>query len=328
MRWQGRRQSDNVEDRRGGGGGAMRAMPFGIGTIVIAGIVWALGGNPLQFLAGQMQNAPRTQQTSNAPRSPAEEEMATMTKVILADTEETWSAIFQKRGERYRPPTLVLFTNQVRSACGFQSSAVGPFYCPADSKVYIDLSFYDELRRNFGAPGDFAQAYVLAHEVGHHIQNLIGVSDQVNRQRGRLSKEDNNALSVRQELQADCFAGIWANHANTQRQLLEKGDVEEGLRAAAAIGDDNIQKKAQGYTVPESWTHGSSEMRVRWFKKGLQSGDINVCDTFNAKSLKLSRLGSTPLRSIFPKRLHRSIEFQGLWNQFLLETPLFLIKRE
>ena len=290
MRWQGRRQSKNVEDRRGqsAGGGGRRGgvMPFGIGTIVIAGIVWFLGGNPMQFLAGQMQNAPRATQTRRqAPRSAQEEQMAQMTKVILADTEETWARIFQSRGERYRPPTLVLFSGQVRSACGFQSSAVGPFYCPADSKVYIDLSFYDELHRKFGAPGDFAQAYVLAHEVGHHIQNLIGVSDQVHAQRRRLSKADANALSVRQELQADCFAGVWANHASTQRQLLERGDVEEGLRAAAAIGDDQIQKKSQGYTVPESWTHGSSEMRVRWFNKGIKSGDINMCDTFNARTL-------------------------------------------
>jgi predicted metalloprotease len=204
---------------------------------------------------------------------------------VLGSTEDVWTRVLPSAGPQYQAPTLVLFSDEVDSACGYSSAAVGPFYCPADSKVYLDLSFFDELEQRFGAPGDFAQAYVIAHEVGHHVQNLLGVSDQVDRARRRLSAEEGNALSVRVELQADCLAGVWAFHANQQSKLLEPGDVEEGLRAAGAIGDDRLQKRAQGYTVPETWTHGSSAMRVRWLQRGLQSGRVADCDTFNADSL-------------------------------------------
>jgi hypothetical protein len=204
---------------------------------------------------------------------------------VLGDTEDTWSQIFADGGSRYEPPRLVLFSNAVRSGCGIGQSAMGPFYCPVDRKVYIDLAFYQDLRDRFRAPGDFAQAYVIAHEVGHHVQNLLGIADSVTERRQRASEEESNALSVRLELQADCFAGVWAHTANRERHLLEPGDVDEGLRAAAAIGDDRIQRQTQGTVVPESFTHGSSEQRVRWFRKGLESGDMNACDTFRARAL-------------------------------------------
>jgi hypothetical protein len=201
--------------------------------------------------------------------------------VILADTEDTWTRVLGDRGGRYQAPRLVLFTEAVQSACGLSSAAVGPFYCPPDQKVYIDLAFFRELDERFGAPGDFAQAYVVAHEVGHHVQNLLGTADRVHAARSEASEADANALSVRMELQADCYAGVWAHHAATQRQMLEEGDVEEGLRAAAAIGDDTLQRRAQGRVAPESWTHGSSEQRVSWFRRGLESGRLDACDTFS-----------------------------------------------
>jgi len=205
--------------------------------------------------------------------------------VVLADTEETWGEIFRQAGRTYEQPKLVLFSGAVESACGFAEAAVGPFYCPGDHKVYIDLSFYQELQSRFGAPGDFAQAYVVAHEIGHHVQTLLGISEQNMAARQRASQAEANALSVRQELQADCFAGIWAHNADRSRQLLEQGDVEEGLNAAAAIGDDRLQKQGRGYVSPESFTHGSSEQRVRWFKRGLESGSVQACDTFGTKQL-------------------------------------------
>jgi uncharacterized protein len=201
---------------------------------------------------------------------------------VLADTEDTWRPLFDEMGRQYQDPALVLFTGAVDSACGFAQSAMGPFYCPLDQKVYVDLSFYDDLRSRFGAPGDFAQAYVIAHEVGHHVQNLLGIAEQVQALRQQVSEVEANDLSVRMELQADCFAGVWANHANRARSILEEGDIEEGLNAASAIGDDRMQRQAQGYVVPESFTHGSSEQRVRWFRQGLTSGELGACDTFNA----------------------------------------------
>jgi hypothetical protein len=255
-----------------------------IGILIVIAIAWFTGANPQQLLGllgivEQMTPAP-AQQPAPAGPPPADDPQAQFVGVVLADTEDVWNRVLQGQ---YREPTLVLFEGRVASACGMTSSAVGPFYCPGDQKVYIDLTFFRELAQRFGAPGDFAQAYVLAHEVGHHVQTLLGVSDQVTgMQRSARSQEEANALSVRLELQADCFAGVYAHH---NQRYLEPGDIEEGLRAAAAIGDDMIQKKAQGYVAPESWTHGSSEMRVRWFREGFESGDPQVCDTFDARRL-------------------------------------------
>lgn len=235
-----------------------------------------------------MQVVQTQQQTAPAPsteNTKLEDEQSQFVAVVLADTEDTWNAVFRKAGRDYREPSLVLFSGSVRSACGFAQAAMGPFYCPADQKVYIDLSFYSDLQNRFRAPGDFAQAYVIAHEVGHHVQTLLGISEQVRRQQAQLSKVEANQLSVRQELQADCLAGIWAHHADRTRALLEEGDIEEGLNAASAIGDDRLQKQSQGYVTPESFTHGSSAQRVKWFKRGYVSGDINACDTFGESRL-------------------------------------------
>ena len=285
MRWEGREGSSNIEDRRGMRVPGGRGTGFGcIGLLVVLGISLLTGADPRQLLGllglvEQMvpQQAPATQE-GPVGQAPADDPQAKFIGVVLKDTENTWNTVFQKSGKRYSEPTLVLFDGRVASACGMASAAVGPFYCPLDSKVYLDLAFFRELDRRFGAPGDFAQAYVVAHEVGHHVQNLLGLSDQVQaaQQRAR-SKEEANALSVLLELQADCFAGVYG-HFN--QQVLDPGDVEEGLRAAAAIGDDMIQQQSQGYVAPESWTHGSSEMRVRWLRQGLQSGDPAACDTF------------------------------------------------
>ena len=280
MRWENQRRSDNVEDRRGmrvpGGvaGG-------GIGTIVVVLIVsWLTGANPLTLLqmAGGVSGgseAPAQQGQVGAPTGDPQAEFAA---VVLASTEDAWTRVFQQAGKRYQPPTLVLFDDAVQSACGTNSAAVGPFYCPADQKLYIDLGFFRELDQKFGAPGDFAQAYVIAHEVGHHLQTLLGVSEQVMAARQRAGEAEGNRLSVLQELQADCFAGVWGNHA--REKLLQEGDVEEGLRAAAAIGDDTLQRRSQGRVSPESWTHGSSEQRVEWLRRGLSQGTIEACDTF------------------------------------------------
>ncbi|MCP4200364.1 MAG: zinc metallopeptidase [bacterium] len=284
MRWQGRRTSANVEDRRGMGGGmARRGAPIGCGgLIVIVLLAWMFGRDPQQLIeviqdAQVGQGMPAPGSTSGGPGASPRDTLGEFASVVLADTEDTWNQLL---GSGYQEPAMVLFSGQVRSACGFNSAAVGPFYCPADSKVYLDLSFFDQLERRFGAPGDFAQAYVIAHEVGHHIQNQMGISDQVQRARQRTSREQGNQLSVKLELQADCLAGVWGHHANRQRNLIEPGDFEEGLRAAAAIGDDSIQRKSNGYVQPESWTHGSSEQRQRWLYRGLETGDPQACDTF------------------------------------------------
>lgn len=257
----------------------------GLGIIIFAVIAYFLGLNPLQILQVVMQESPVTTPSSpTQPPPPEQNEQADFSSVILADTEDTWTEIFRQLNRTYKPPKLVLFSDAVQSACGLNSAAVGPFYCPGDSKVYLDLSFFRELDERFGAPGDFAQAYVIAHEVGHHVQNVLGISADVQRQRQAMSTEESNALSVRQELQADCFAGVWGFHSH-QRQMLEEGDIEEGLAAAAAIGDDRLQRQSKGYVTPESWTHGSSRMRVTWFRRGFEQGNPGVCDTFEAASL-------------------------------------------
>jgi predicted metalloprotease len=278
LRWRGRRQSTHVEDRRGVRAGAKLA-GGGLGLLLLVGLGLFLGVDPralMQVVQTQQEGA------VTAPESPTEleDEQAQFVAVVLADTEDTWNELFRRAGHHYREPRLVLFSGAVESACGFAQAAVGPFYCPADQKVYIDLSFYSDLQNRFRAPGDFAQAYVIAHEVGHHVQTLLGISETVQRKRARISEIEANQMSVRQELQADCFAGIWAHHADRTRALLEGGDIEEGLGAATAIGDDRLQKESQGYVVPESFTHGSSEQRVRWFKRGYDTGDVPRCDTF------------------------------------------------
>ena len=282
MRWQGERQSDNVVDRRGARGPVM--IGGGIGTIVLLLVVYFLGGNPialLQQMQQQQANAPADDPTDPA----ANDEMKQFVATVLASTEDVWSEQFRQLGKQYQKPQLVLFRGQVRSACGLADAAVGPFYCPGDEQVYLDLSFFDELDQRFHAPGDFAQAYVIAHEVGHHVQNQLGISDQVHAARSKLSDAEYNQLSVRLELQADFFAGVWAHHAQKTRHILEEGDIEEALQAATAIGDDRLQKQAQGYVVPDSFTHGTSAQRVRWFRKGFETGDMEQGDTFNAAQL-------------------------------------------
>ena len=288
MKWEGNRQSSNVEDRRNSGGGMrMGGRNIGIGTIVIALIGgWVLGINPLTLL-GVMSGggSPVVQQSGPASAPPANDKMGQFVSTVLADTEDVWGELFRQGGAAYREPRLVLFRGAVGTACGTGQSAMGPFYCPGDQKVYIDLSFFDQLKHQLGAPGDFAQAYVIAHEVGHHVQNLLGISGQVDQMRGRVSQVEYNKLSVKLELQADCFAGVWAHHAHNQRQVLEQGDVEEAMNAAAKIGDDALQRAQTGQVVPDSFTHGTSAQRQRWFKSGLQSGSMKACDTFSAASL-------------------------------------------
>ena len=281
MRWRKGRRSTNIEDQRGRRRGGV-AFKGGIGTIVIAlALGYFLGIDPQVLLQIQQGIGPTVPETPYQP-TPEEEQLADFVSVVLADTEDTWNAIFQQAGRDYQEPNLVLFSGLVQSACGMASAAMGPFYCPADQKVYIDLSFFEDLKSRHGAAGDFAQAYVIAHEVGHHVQTLLGISKQVRSAQRGLGKADANALSVRQELQADCFAGLWGNHADRSRQVLEQGDIEEALNAAAAIGDDRLQKQGQGYVVPESFTHGSSEQRVEWFRKGIENGDFSSCDTFGS----------------------------------------------
>lgn len=282
MRWKGRQGSSNIEDRRGVRFG--RAGGIGIGTIILALVAIYFGQDPSVVLQGVQPSAP-TSEEGPYQETPEEAQLREFVGVVLADTEETWGEIFRQAGGTYEQPKLVLFSGAVESACGFAQAAVGPFYCPADQKVYIDLSFYQELQSRFGAPGDFAQAYVVAHEIGHHVQTLTGISERNMAARQGASEAEANALSVRQELQADCFAGIWAHNADRSRQLLEQGDIEEGLNAAAAIGDDRLQKQGRGYVSPESFTHGSSEQRVRWFKRGFETGSVDSCDTFAANSL-------------------------------------------
>jgi len=283
---EGRRRSENIEDRRG-----MRPVRTGVG-LSIGGVLFLLvlsllGINPLPFLGVATKQPEVQMQPADQPyqESAQEAKLRQLTEVVLADTEDTWKAILPKYGVQYVEPTLVLFSEAVQSGCGMAQSGMGPFYCPLDQKVYVDMSFYNELATRFGAPGDFAQAYVIAHEVGHHVQNLVGTAEQVQRAQQRASKVEANELSVRMELQADCFAGVWAKNAAQSRQLLEAGDVEEGLRAASAIGDDRIQQQTQGYVVQDAFTHGSSEQRVRWFRRGLEVGTPEACDTFNSREL-------------------------------------------
>jgi len=286
MRWRGQRESDNVEDRRGVRIGRPGIAIGGGALLVVLALALLTGRDPLVLLEeldSTQVSVDRGDQTGEQYGAPADD-IGRFVSVVLASTEDVWSDLFNKHGRQYREPRLVLFSDAVDSACGYASAAVGPFYCPGDDKVYLDLSFFGELDRRFGAPGDFAQAYVVAHEVGHHVQNLLGVSERVQRARQRASPEEANALSVRLELQADCLAGVWGFHANQTRNLLEPGDVEEGLRAAAAIGDDQLQRSSGRGVQPESWTHGSSAMRSRWLRRGLESGDMDGCDTFSAST--------------------------------------------
>ncbi len=280
MRW-GSERSDNIEDRRGMSVGKLAG--GGIGTIVIALIAMYFGVDPSVILNQANTLAP-TQQTQTQ-FSPEEEHLKEFMAVVLADTENVWGTLFSNAGKTYEQPKLVLFSGAVQSACGAAEAAMGPFYCPGDHKLYLDMSFFNELSKRLGAPGDFAQAYVVAHEVGHHVQNLMGIADKVQRAQQNAGDAQRNALQVRMELQADCFAGVWAYHANKTRQILEPGDTEEALAAASGVGDDRLQKKARGYVVPESFTHGSSEQRMRWFSTGMRSGDPDQCDTFKARSL-------------------------------------------
>ncbi len=279
MRWSKGRRSGNIEDRRG-----MRVsrgmVGGGVGTLIMVLFALYLGVDPTIIL---QQAPPVTGPPAGAPpaaRSPGENRLADFVSVVLADTEDTWHELFQRGGSTYREPNLVLFTDAVESACGFAESAVGPFYCPRDQNVYIDLGFFQEMEDRFQAPGDFAQAYVIAHEIGHHVQNLLGVSEKVQNARARASQVEGNRLSVLLELQADCLSGVWAYHANRARNIIEEGDVEEALGAASAIGDDRLQKQSRGFVVPDAFTHGTSEQRVRWFRRGLQSGDVDRCNTF------------------------------------------------
>jgi len=284
MRWQMGRRSDNIEDRRGMPVGRGAAVGGGIGTVVLVLLAMYFGIDPSVILQGtdpgDSRPAPSVQQ-----RSAGDDELRDFVSVILADTEDTWRDLFRQMGREYQAPRLVLFSGAVQSACGFAEAAVGPFYCPGDRKLYIDLSFYRDLRNKLGAPGDFAQAYVIAHEVGHHVQNLLGIAERIQTARRGRSQAEGNALQVRMELQADCLAGVWATNAQRARQILEAGDIEEGLNAAAAIGDDRLQRQSQGRVVPESFTHGSSAQRVRWFKRGIETGDPGQCDTFTASKL-------------------------------------------
>ncbi|MGG7535074.1 KPN_02809 family neutral zinc metallopeptidase [Rhizobium sp. 12,4] len=302
MEWRGRRQSDNIEDRRGSpsgggfgrgggfsfpsGGGVRRAGGgLSIGTIIFLVIIYfifkMMGVDLLQVLeTGDMSSGPGYEQSESGARTPANDEMTAFVRTVLAETEDTWNGIFQAQGRNYEEPRLVLFSDQTQSACGFASAATGPFYCPGDHKVYLDTAFFQELSDRFGASGDFAEAYVVAHEVGHHVQNLLGILPKFNQARQRMSEEEANKMSVRVELQADCFAGIWGKYTQ-QKGILEAGDLEEALNAAQQIGDDTLQKRSQGYVVPESFNHGTSAQRVRWFKRGFDSGQLTACDTFS-----------------------------------------------
>jgi predicted metalloprotease len=280
MRWKGRAQSGNIEDRRGLGGGRMIA-GGGIGVLVIAAIVYFHGGDPSQVINSVQTTGGQYAATGDSTTIRAEAELAEFAAVVLKDTEDIWHAIFREMGQTYREPTLVLFSGAAESACGYSSSATGPFYCPGDEKVYIDLSFLDDLQRKLGAEGDFAMAYIIAHEVGHHVQKLLGISDQLQNLRGRVSEAEYNKKLVRLELQADFLAGVWAHYAQKTKGILEEGDVDEAVNAAAAVGDDRIQMQSQGYVVPDAFTHGTSEQRKSWFLKGFRTGDLNQGDTFS-----------------------------------------------
>lgn len=284
MKWQGRRTSDNVEDRRGISGKGM-AVGGGVGGILIVLLFMILGGNPDEIMQSVQQPGLDASPGMTQPLSEQERQEGEFVGVILAETEDVWHRIFLQNGSTYREPRLVLFTDQISSACGYAGGASGPFYCPGDERVYIDLGFFKEMQTQLGASGDFALAYVIAHEVGHHVQTLLGINDEVMAQRDRLSEVEFNRLMVRMELQADFLAGVWAHHAERTANILEQGDIEEGINAAGAVGDDRIMKQTQGYVVPDAFTHGTSEQRVRWFLKGYQTGDISQGDTFNADRL-------------------------------------------
>ena len=286
MKWEDERRSENVEDERGRSFGGVGMVGGGIGTIVIVVVALLLGVDPRALLQQIPSGSSVPAQTQRPVQSsPEEDKLKDFVSVVLADTEDTWRELFKASGRQYEDPKLVLFSGAVQSACGFAQAAVGPFYCPADHKVYIDLGFYRELRERFHAPGEFAEAYVIAHEVGHHVQNLLGISDKVHAAQQRGSEQHANALSVRLELQADCLAGVWAYHADRARHILEAGDIEAGLNAASQIGDDRMQLRARGYVSPDSFTHGSSEQRVHWFKRGLETGGTKACDTFATAQL-------------------------------------------
>jgi predicted metalloprotease len=282
MLWEGRRESENVEDVRGSGGRRL-AVGGGIGGVIIVAVYLLLGGDPMALLESQQeaQLSQPGQIDNQAPRDEASKFVA----VVLADTEDAWHDIFRQMGRQYEEPKLVLFTDVTQSGCGFASGASGPFYCPEDRRVYIDLGFYRLLQERLGAGGDFAQAYVIAHEVGHHVQNLLGISDRVQAARGRVSESEYNRLSVRLELQADFLAGVWTRYADRVKHVVEAGDIEEAMRAASAVGDDRLQHSSRGYVVPDSFTHGSSEQRARWFRRGYETGDLRQGDTFNASDL-------------------------------------------
>ena len=282
MLWQGQRESENVEDERGSGGGGRIVLGGGIGTVILVVLYLLLGGNPQALFNSRQAQLPQTAQfDSQAPRDEASKFVA----VVLADTEDAWHEIFRQMGREYEEPKLVLFTDLIQSGCGFASGATGPFYCPQDRRVYIDLGFFRELQDRLGAGGDFAEAYVIAHEVGHHVQNLLGISDRVQAARGRVNQSEYNQLSVRLELQADFLAGVWARYADRVKHVVEAGDIEEAMRAASAVGDDRLQYRSRGYIVPDSFTHGTSEQRVRWFRRGYETGDLSQGDTFNAAEL-------------------------------------------
>ena len=292
MKWEGNRESDNVEDRRddsgGGGGGGIGGRHIGIGTVVIALAAWGIFGiNPLTTLGVLGGSSAPTAQVQQGPahKPPANDVQAKFVSTVLADTEDVWKDVFTKGGATYTPPKLVLFRGSTPTPCGAGQAAMGPFYCPGDQKVYIDLAFYDTLSRQLGAPGEFAKAYVVAHEIGHHVQNLLGVDAKVEAARRRQSETENNALSVRVELQADCYAGLWAKKANESRQILQNGDIESAMNAAAKIGDDALQRASTGHVRPDSFTHGTSEQRARWFNTGLQTGSVKSCDTFSTRQL-------------------------------------------
>ena len=287
MKWRNRRASRNIEDRRNQKSGKRRGAKGGIGMIAIALAAMYFGVDPqlVMSLLGGGSPQTTTQTDPNYRPSAAEQQLAEFTGVVLADTEDVWNPLFKQMGKRYQEPKLVLFTDTVRSACGHAQAAMGPFYCPGDNKIYIDLGFYQQLKKRHNAPGDFAQAYVVAHEVGHHVQNLLGTSGQVHQAKQRMSKEKGNQLSVMLELQADCFSGVWAHHTERAKKVLESGDIEVALTAASAIGDDRLQKQARGYASPESFTHGTSQQRVRWFKTGFTQGTVESCNTFEASRL-------------------------------------------
>jgi len=282
MLWQGRRESENVEDARGSGGGGRLVMGGGIGTVILVVLYLLLGGDPQALFNSQQAQLPQSAQVDNqAPRDEASKFVA----VVLADTEDAWKEVFRQMGREYQEPRLVLFTDMIQSGCGFASGATGPFYCPQDRWVYIDLGFFRQLQERLGAGGDFAEAYVIAHEVGHHVQKLLGITDRVDAARRRASEAESNRLSVRLELQADFLAGVWARYADRVKHVVEAGDIEEAMRAASAVGDDRLQRHSRGYVVPDSFTHGSSEQRVRWFRRGYETGDLSQGDTFNAREL-------------------------------------------